>query len=121
MSRIHWPEGTKFKLVTVEPEPADRLCEHCGRFTWVADHNHRYVRSLDGPLHVVTKLCRCPDRGCPGHAIKRGSDREMSIAPPFWTVSWDLFAWMGHRRFSRRPFLTSPGSRLSFQATAFAA
>jgi hypothetical protein len=26
---------------------------------------------------------------------------EMSIAPPFWTVSWDLFAWMGHRRLGR--------------------
>jgi len=25
----------------------------------------------------------------------------MSIAPPHWTVTWDLFAWMGHRRFAR--------------------
>jgi len=25
----------------------------------------------------------------------------MGIAPPYWTIGWDVFAWMGHRRFAR--------------------
>ena len=25
----------------------------------------------------------------------------MHLAPPFWTIGWDVFAWMGHRRFAR--------------------
>jgi hypothetical protein len=25
----------------------------------------------------------------------------MSIAPPYWAVNWEMFAWMGHRRFAR--------------------
>jgi hypothetical protein len=25
----------------------------------------------------------------------------MAIAPPRWTVAWDVFAWIGHRRFAR--------------------
>jgi hypothetical protein len=29
------------------------------------------------------------------------SAAEMSLAPPFWTIGWDVFAWMGHRRFAR--------------------
>lgn len=99
MSRIHWPEGTQFERIVLAPE--DRFCGYCGRFTRVDDNNHRYLRALGGPLHVVTKVCRRPDPGCPGHRERQGEDTEMSIAPPFWTVSWDLFARLGHRRFSR--------------------
>ena len=42
-----------------------------------------------------------PDKGCAGHREKRGAAVAMSVAPPFWPVSWDVFAWMGHRRFAR--------------------
>jgi len=101
MSRIHWPDKVVFKTMRLEPEPEERLCAHCGGFTYVDDNKHRFLRTLDGPVHVINKVCCCPDRGCPGHAEKRGADAEMRIAPPFWTVSWDLFAWMGHRRFAR--------------------
>ena len=39
-------------------------------------------------------------RGTRGEA-GGGKPEEMSIAPPMWSVSWDVFAWMGHRRFAR--------------------
>jgi len=26
---------------------------------------------------------------------------EASIAPPYWAIGWDVFCWIGHRRFSR--------------------
>lgn len=101
MSHIRWPEGVEFKPITLAPEPEARVCAHCGRFTYVSDHRHRFLHALRGPLHTVNKVTCCPDKGCAGHAEKQESAAEMWIAPPFWSVSWDLFAWMGHRRFAR--------------------
>ena len=101
MSHIRWPEGVEFKRITLAPEAEERVCARCARFTYVSDHKHRSVHSLRGPLHVVSKVACCPDKGCAGHLEKRGAAAAMSVAPPFWSVSWDVFAWMGHRRFAR--------------------
>jgi hypothetical protein len=62
---------------------------------------HRYLRTLGDPMHVVALVCCCPDKTCPGHHEKLVSEDLMLLAPPHWSVSWDLFAWMGHRRFGR--------------------
>jgi len=99
MSHIHWSEGVEFNIIGLEPE--ERVCAHCSRFTYVDDHKHRFLHSLGGPLHVVSKVACCPDKECPGHSERLVSPAEMSIAPPYWSVSWDLFAWMGQRRFAR--------------------
>lgn len=101
MSRIHWPENVSFKKIVLTPEAEDRFCEHCNRFTYVSDHRRRCLKTLGDPLLVVNQVTCCPDRNCAGHAEKRSSTAEMSIAPPFWTVTWELLAWMGHRRFAR--------------------
>ena len=86
MSHIWWPEDIAFKLVTLEPE--ERSCGHCGRFAYVNDRKHRYLHSLGDPLHVVSLVRCCPDKGCAGHAEQLTPMAEMSIAPPFWSVSW---------------------------------
>jgi hypothetical protein len=99
MSLIAWPEKVEFRRITLEPEERD--CTYCGRWTYVTDHKHRRLKGLGQALHVVSKVTCCPDKGCPGHAEKVVSASEMSIAPPYWSMSWDLFAWMGHRRFAR--------------------
>jgi hypothetical protein len=52
-------------------------------------------------MHAVSKVTCCPDKGCRGHDDKAVSEGEMALAPRFWSVSWDVFAWMGHRRFAR--------------------
>ena len=49
----------------------------------------------------MTKVTCCPDKACAGHAEKVMSAAEMSLAPPFWSITWDVFAWMGQRRFAR--------------------
>ena len=61
----------------------------------------RYLRTLGDPVHVVALVCCCPDKRCAGHREKRVSEDLMALAPPHWSVSWDLFAWMGHRRYGR--------------------
>jgi len=101
MSHIYWPEGVEFKLITLAPESEERICAHCGRFTYICDHSERRLHSLGGPVHIVSKVACCPDKGCLGHGEKLVSPLEKSLAAPFWSVSWDLFAWMGHRRFAR--------------------
>jgi len=102
MSHIRWPKDVKFKLITLSPEAEARVCAHCDRFTHVSDHKDRHLHSLQGPLHVVSKVTCCPDKGCAGHGEKRVAvAEEMSIAPPLWAVAWDVFAWMGHRRYAR--------------------
>ena len=99
MSRIRWPEGTTFRQIELVPE--DRRCGGCGRFMQVSDRMSRYLRTLGDPVHVVAVVCCCPDKTCPGRKEKRVSEDLMALAPPHWSVSWDLFAWMGHRRYGR--------------------
>lgn len=99
MSHLTWPPDAVFRELRLEPE--ERTCGYCGRWTHVCDHKHRYVHALEGPAHVVSVVACCPDPDCPGHAEKQRSSQEMTVAPPFWAVSWDLFAWMGHRRYAR--------------------
>ena len=98
MSQICWPEGTRFRRVELSPE--ERSCSHCGHLTYVCDHKERRLHTLQGPWHLVSKATRCPDKSCPGHGeILKPQAQEMTIAPPWWTISWEVFAWMGHRRF----------------------
>jgi len=101
MSHVRWPSGVKFSTVVLEPDLDARICAHCGRWTYISDYKRRHLHSLRGPLRVVSKVACCPDQRCAGHNEKAMSPAEMAFAPPFWSVSWDLFAWMGHRRFAR--------------------
>jgi hypothetical protein len=101
MSRLRWGPGVKFQEVVVEPEPEDRRCRHCGKYTYIYEHRDRRLYVLTGAIHLVSKIAHCKDKGCPGHQEVIASAAEMSLAPPYWTIGWDVFAWMGHRRFAR--------------------
>jgi hypothetical protein len=101
MARLRWGPGIKFQELVVEPEPEDRRCFHCGEYTYIYEHRDRRLYLLTGAIHLVSKIAHCKDKGCPGHQEVIESAAEMSLAPPFWTIGWDVFAWMGHRRFAR--------------------
>jgi hypothetical protein len=101
MARFRWDLTAEYRELELEPEPGERLCAHCGAFTYVFDHRARRLFLFGGPMHLVSKLAHCPDKNCPGHREVLESPDEMSIAPPYWTIGWDVFAWMGHRRFAR--------------------
>src|SRR4051794_14208409 len=62
---------------------------------------YRHFFTLDGPVELVCKLNHCPDPRCPGHARTRSPEVEPTIALPGWGIAWDVFCWIGHRRFSR--------------------
>jgi hypothetical protein len=85
----------------LEPDFDDRPCAHCGKFTHIYENRDRRLYLLAGATHLVSKIAHCMDKGCPGHQEVIESMAEMGLAPPFWTIGWDVFAWMGHRRFAR--------------------
>ena len=85
----------------MELDVLDRNCPVCGRMMYICDHRHRHFFTLDGPVHLVCKLNHCPDPRCPGHSKTKSPEIEPTIALPGWGIAWDVFCWIGHRRFSR--------------------
>ncbi len=94
-----WPADTDFALW--ELDVLDRDCPVCGRMMSICDHRSRRLHTLEGPVELTCKLNHCPDPTCPGHARTRSPELEVTIAPPYWAIGWDVFCWIGHRRFSR--------------------
>jgi hypothetical protein len=95
----HWPAETDYALW--ELDVLDRNCPLCGRMMYICDHRYRHLHTLEGPVELVSKLNHCPDPNCPGHAKTKSPEIEATIAPPYWAIGWDVFCWIGHRRFSR--------------------
>jgi len=90
-----------FRKLVLEPDWGDRRCASCGEFTHIYEHRDRRLYLLTGATHMVSKIAHCMNKECAGHQDVVESAAEMSVAPPFWTIGWDVFAWMGHRRFAR--------------------
>lgn len=77
------------------------LCGECGRRMHVRNHRRRRIYSLNGPRLLVCKLTQCPHAGCPNHGRTFGPEQELTLALPRWLIGWDVFCWLGHRRFAR--------------------
>jgi hypothetical protein len=95
----HWPADPEFALW--ELDVLDRACPACGRMMSVCDHRYRHLHTLDGPVELIGKRNHGPDPHGSGHATTRGPELEISIAPPYWAIGWDVFCSIGHRRCSR--------------------
>ena len=94
-----WPADTDFSLW--ELDVLDRACPVCGRPMHICDHRYRRFHTLDGPVQLICKLNHCPDPACPGHARTKSPELEITLALPQMAIAWDVFCWIGHRRFSR--------------------
>jgi hypothetical protein len=95
----HWPADTDFAYW--ELDVLDRNCPVCGRMMHICDHRYRHFYTLEGPVELVCRLNHCPDPHCPGHSKTKSPEEEPTIALPGWGIAWDVFCWIGHRRFSR--------------------
>lgn len=97
--RYRWPADTVFarQVLTVEQD----ACSSCRRASTICDHRSHRIFTLQGPLEVVCKLAHCPDRRCPARTQTLGPLAETQITLPWWLIGWDVFCWMGHRRFAR--------------------
>ena len=97
--RYRWPADTVFtqRVLTVEQQ----TCSLCQRDLHICDHRFHRIFTLQGPLEIVCKLARCPDPACPAHAHTLSPLAETQITLPWWLIGWDVFCWLGHRRFAR--------------------
>jgi hypothetical protein len=94
-----WPTDLAWVRVFLEVE--DPWCDRCGRKMHVCDHRHHRIYTLAGPRHLVCKLVHCPSRDCPNVHRTFGPERESILTMPRWVIGWDVFCWLGHRRFAR--------------------
>jgi len=51
-------------------------------------------------VRLIVKLLQCRNKECDCTKIF-GSEQEAEYAMPRWGIGWDVFCWMGHRRFAR--------------------
>ena len=94
-----WPAGTAFKRIDVDVE--DRACPVCACYMHVCDHRYHHLWTLQGPTQVVNRLGRCPEPSCESRGRTFSPAAELSISMPRWCLGWDVFCWLGHRRFAR--------------------
>ena len=95
----HWPSDRP--LVRWELDVLDRGCHVCGRKMHVCDHRRHPIYTLQGPRLLVNRLVHCVDPDCAGHHCTVSPEAEAAIALPRSIIGWDLFCWIGHRRFAR--------------------
>ena len=78
----------------------DRTCPKCEEKMHVRCHRQRNIVTLDGPVRLNVRLVQCPNKEC-DYMKLLGSEEESSYAMPRWGIGWDVFCWIGQRRFSR--------------------
>lgn len=93
------PKDVTWREVVVEHE--DPSCSACGRRMHVKRRRRRHLFTLAGAVVLVVNELHCPDGACPHHHRRFRPPRERTLAMPRWRIGWDVFCWLGHRRFAR--------------------
>ena len=78
----------------------DRACPSCGRKMHIRCCRTRHIHTLEGPLRLKVKLVQCRNEACTDTRTY-APEQESEYAMPRWGIGWDVFCWIGQRRFSR--------------------
>lgn len=78
----------------------DRSCPACGGKLHIHCDRARSIHTLKGPVRLVVKLLQCRNAGCDTTSTFSPAE-EAEYAMPRWGIGWDVFCWMGQRRFAR--------------------
>jgi hypothetical protein len=97
MSR-HTVEEWAYRELALDRE--DRICPVCGGGMHIRSRRSRRILTLDGPLQLSVGLVQCYDERCE-HRKLYSPEQECGLAMPRWGIGWDVFCWIGQRRFSR--------------------
>jgi len=94
-----WPPEIQFEEIILYV--SDNVCQICkSKLIIRKDRIHR-IYSLEGPLKLVCKLSCCSNKQCSFSPTLINPKSEIPITMPRWRIGWDLFLWMGFRRFKR--------------------
>lgn len=97
--RFRWPEGTRFQQMTLDVE--QDTCSSCSRPLHVCAHRRHRIFTLREPLELLCRLAHCSDPACPARRYTLSPASELTHALPGWLIGWDVFCFIGHRRFAR--------------------
>ena len=97
MSRLRVDPSRVREIVLVRE---DRVCPVCGARMHVRCSRTRNIQTLSGPVRLIVKLVQCPNEQCDSTRTF-ASEQEAEYAMPRWGIGWDVFCWIGHRRFAR--------------------
>ncbi len=97
MSRLALEESAVQELML---DREDRLCPECGQRMHIRSRRSRSILTLEGPIRLSIGLVKCCDQQCQ-HDRLYSPEQEARLAMPRWGIGWDVFCWIGQRRFSR--------------------
>jgi len=97
MSRLPMDRSKVREVVLVRQ---DRSCPACGAKMRVQCERTRIIHTLQGPVRLIVKLLQCGNDECDSTKTL-GAEQEAEYAMPRWGIGWDVFCWMGQRRFAR--------------------
>jgi hypothetical protein len=75
-------------------------CDGCGERLWIAYANTRTVVTLDGLVHLTSKIRRCQTTTCPLYHRPYRPEEEGGWALPHGEFGLDVIAWIGTRRYA---------------------
>lgn len=94
-----WPKELAWSEVVLADETPG--CGECGRRMHIRAHGHHRILTFAGPVHLICKLRQCLDAACPNHHRTFGAEQALTWTMPRGMIGWDIFCWLGHRRFAR--------------------
>ena len=97
--RFRWPQDTEFRRVVLDV--AQRQCLRCAGPLHVCSHRLHRIYTLRGPLELCCRLKHCADPTCASRPATLSPSAELSLTLPGWLIGWDVFCFIGHRRFAR--------------------
>lgn len=97
MSRLQVHQSKVRELVL---NRKDRACPKCRRKMHVRCRRERSLHTLQGPVRLNIKLVQCRNEHCDYRKLVN-PEQEPGYAMPRWGIGWDVFCWIGQRRFSR--------------------
>ncbi len=97
MSRLPMDRSRVRDVVLVRQ---DRSCPVCEAKMHIHSERTRIIHTLQGPVRLIVKLLQCRNKECDSTKTF-GPEQEAEYAVPRWAIGWDVFCWMGQRRFAR--------------------
>jgi hypothetical protein len=97
MSRLQVDPSRVQEIVLVREE---RACPACGTKMHIRCSRTRSLHTLQGPVRLIVKLVQCRDGQCE-NTETFAPEQESEYAMPRWGIGWDVFCWIGQRRFCR--------------------